>query len=162
MCELRALEAAVVVTRSERCGRGGRASYWHLPLGRTATALPDSRALWVALWDRREALLGVAHSHPGWGPPRPSRVDLETFDACERGLGLRLRWWIATRDRVRCFGWVGPGPLDYAPWPLVEGPAGARPGGDGPEALAWLPRLRLVSYGPPSLEASEILARASG
>ncbi len=94
-------------------GAAGEVLHWHAPRGRTTTHLPDSRGLWDIMWRRRGEIVGVAHTHPGGGPPAPSLTDLTTFDACELGLGARLRWWIATRDQLRCFVWSGPAPLVY-------------------------------------------------
>ena len=82
-------EVAVVIDSD------GQPIYWHLPPGRSATAIPDSRALWLVLWQNRQRLAGVAHTHPA-GVLRPSATDLVTFAACEDGLGRRLSWWIVT------------------------------------------------------------------
>ncbi|MBT3219764.1 MAG: hypothetical protein HN348_11780 [Proteobacteria bacterium] len=98
-------ETAVVI------GSDGQVLYWHAPLKRTMVAIPDTRALWDVLWQHREQLLGVAHTHPGI--PAPSQEDLTTFAACEAGLGRRLKWWILTADRARCFAWKGPEKLTY-------------------------------------------------
>jgi proteasome lid subunit RPN8/RPN11 len=116
------LEVAVVI------GTEGRALHWHEPPHRSSVALPDSRALWDALWANRTVLSGVAHTHPGGGEPSPSTEDLTTFAACEAALGVRLSWWIATRDRCVRFGFRGPGRLDYAALDETSGP--------------WLPELR--------------------
>lgn len=123
------VEVAVVVDQE------GLPLYWHLPPGRSALAIPDSRDLWDILWRYRERLGGVAHSHPGGGIPVPSKEDLTTFAACEAGLGRRLDWWILTRDHVRCFAWEGPGRLDYAPCRRTD------------EVPAWVEGLRLRSFG---------------
>lgn len=80
--------------------------HWHLPAGRSAVSIPDSRALWEVLWAARERLGGVAHTHPGAGPALPSDVDVTTFAACEAGLGRRLQWVIATDDEVAQFEWA--------------------------------------------------------
>ena len=101
------LEAAAVIDIT------GAPIHWHLPAGRTAVHLPDSRSLWEVLWESRSRLAGVAHTHPGAGLPVPSWEDLTTFSACEEGLGKRLDWWIATADQVRVFRWVGPTPYRY-------------------------------------------------
>lgn len=81
----------------------GRPIFWHVPAGRSAGALPDSRLLWDVLWENRERLLGFAHTHPGGGEPRPSGIDVSTFEAIEAALGKRLVWWIATSDELRAF-----------------------------------------------------------
>jgi Prokaryotic homologs of the JAB domain len=86
-------EAAVVIDQDDH------PIYWHLPEGRTAASIPDSRDLWMVLWNGREQLAGVAHTHPA-GVDQPSSIDLVTFRACEDGLGRRLSWWIVTPTEV--------------------------------------------------------------
>lgn len=103
------LETAVVVDAE------GGVIAWHEPARRSAASIPDSRDLWLVLWDHRDRLGGLAHSHPGGGQPRPSTEDLTTFAACEAGLGRRLSWWIATTDACVRFVHAGPGRFDYAP-----------------------------------------------
>jgi len=49
-------------------------------------ALPDSRARWEAIWERRKHLAEIAHSHPV-GPLAFSREDEETMEAISAGLG---------------------------------------------------------------------------
>jgi hypothetical protein len=110
--------------------------WWHVPDGASATALPDSRELWEVLWAQRGRLLGVAHLHPGAGAPVPSSTDLGTFAACEDGLGMRLQWWIATSDQVRCFDWIGPMRYDFR-W---------REARSADETAAWLEALRARSH----------------
>ncbi len=75
--------------------------YWHLPEGRTAGSIPDSRRLWEVLWENRHLDdLGFAHSHPGSGMPAPSMTDMTTFKAIEQGMGRRLTWWITSSDHM--------------------------------------------------------------
>lgn len=78
----------------------GNVIHRHAPSGRTSASLPDSRQLWDVIWENRDRLLGIAHSHPGRGVPSPSGTDLTTFDAVERALGRRLSWWIASEDET--------------------------------------------------------------
>jgi hypothetical protein len=120
------IEVAVVLDRERR------PLFWHEPEGAGPAALPDSRALWDVLWAERHRLSGVAHLHPGRGGVAPSREDLTTFAACEAGLGVRLEWWIASADRVRCFGWAGAGPHDYQ----------GREANNEAEIEGWLEELR--------------------
>lgn len=120
------IEAAAVI------GPGGEVLHWHLPAGRTSTRLPDSRSLWEVLWARRDDLVGVAHTHPGSGPPTPSQEDVTTFAACEAGLGRRLVWWIASVDHLTAFTWCGPDRTDYRGDPV-------------PQAPPWLAELRTHS-----------------
>ncbi|MFT5685936.1 MAG: hypothetical protein ACI8RZ_006891 [Myxococcota bacterium] len=116
------LEAAAVIDIT------GAPIHWHIPAGRSAVSLPDSRSLWSVLWENRERLAGLAHTHPGGGRPIPSWEDLTTFSACEAGLGRRLDWWIATADQIRLFRFSGPTPYHYRGHSLTEPPS-------------WLPAL---------------------
>lgn len=113
-------------------GTAGAILHRHAPPDRTAVSLPDSRDLWLILWDHRAELAGVAHTHPGGGHPSPSREDLTTFAAVEAGLGRRLSWWIATTDALAAFRWTGPARHDY----------GEAPPGDTPWLEALLTTLR--------------------
>lgn len=98
------IEAGVVIDKS------GSPLFWHLPDGRSAGSLPDSRTLWQVLWDAFQAdtLLGFAHSHPGSGVPGPSYSDVTTFAAIEAALGKRLDWWITSSDHVVLLRWGEP------------------------------------------------------
>jgi len=103
------IETAVVVDDQ------GKTLFWHLPPGRSATYIPDSRSLWEVMWENKDRLGGVAHTHPGHGTPDPSWEDVTTWSACERGLGRRLVWPILTFDQEAYFEWSGPGKYDYTP-----------------------------------------------
>jgi len=88
------MEAGVVVGYNEE------ELFWHLPKGRTAGSLPDSRELWDVIWTNRKVIQGIAHSHPGSGCPGPSQEYLTTFSAVEAALGRRLEWWITSSDTL--------------------------------------------------------------
>jgi len=90
------MEVGVVISTT------GEPIHWHLPLGRSGGALPDSRELWDVLWQahRDGWLAGFAHSHPGSGVPGPSGTDTSTFVAIESALGRSLSWWITSSDRL--------------------------------------------------------------
>lgn len=79
--------------------------YWHEPIGRTGGALPDSRSLWDVLWENREWIYGIAHTHPWDGPSGPSQTDITTFAAIEAGLGKRLVWPIVTMTHIAIIVW---------------------------------------------------------
>lgn len=74
--------------------------YWHLPETATAGSLPDSSALWDAIWKNKQTLQGFAHTHPGDGCPWPSMTDITTFVAIEKALGKQLIWWVASMDQM--------------------------------------------------------------
>ena len=101
-------EAGVVVAHS------GAPIHWHLPAGRSAAAIPDTRSLWDVLYNHRTEVSGFAHSHPGVGLPRPSYTDVTTFAAIEASLGRRLNWWITSRDQLVLTCWAGPLPSAVA------------------------------------------------
>ena len=125
------MEAATVVNLA------GEGVYWHAPPGRSTIAIPDTRDLWQVIWDHRDDLAGVAHSHPGSGIPGPSRTDVTTFAAIESGLGRRLRWWIISQDAVIELKWVGPDPLQYGAVQV------------SPAACSWFNELHRLSYEVP-------------
>lgn len=122
------IEAGVVIDKS------GNPLFWHLPEGRTAGSLPDSRTLWQVLWDafKEDKLLGFAHSHPGSGIPDPSYSDVTTFAAIEAALGKRLDWWIISSDHVVLLRWGGPDKISYRVTVVSEEPG-------------WLVELRRLS-----------------
>lgn len=98
----------------------GNAIHWHLPPGRSGGWIPDSRNLWDVLWENRDRLGGVAHTHPWHGPAGPSGTDVTTFAAIEAALGKRLVWPIVTMNQVKTFMWVGPSKHDYRAVPFLK------------------------------------------
>lgn len=80
--------------------KDGKTIHWHEPPGRNGGALPDSRDLWDVLWENRDRLGGVAHTHPWEGPTSPSQTDLTTFDAVERALGRQLLWPVVSFTHI--------------------------------------------------------------
>jgi hypothetical protein len=63
------------------------------------TALPDSRVRWEAIWNHREELTEIAHSHPN-GPERFSAEDEETMAALASALGRSPRFSVVTPASV--------------------------------------------------------------
>jgi hypothetical protein len=59
----------------------------------SAAALPDSPARWQAIWQLRDQLLEIAHSHP-IGPLAFSQEDETTMAALTLALGRALRFSI--------------------------------------------------------------------
>ena len=57
----------------------------------SAAAMPDSRSRWEAIWERRDAVREIAHSHP-IGPLAFSWEDQTTMDALELALGRTIRF----------------------------------------------------------------------
>jgi len=54
-------------------------------------ALPDSRDRWEAIWQLRDDLYEIAHSHPV-GPTAFSAEDTSTMSALDDALGRKLRY----------------------------------------------------------------------
>jgi len=106
-------EAGVVIDKDHK------PIFWHLPDGRSWGVIPDSRTLWDVLWEHRERIQGVAHTHPFDGEPWPSNTDVTTFAAIEAALGRRLTWWIVTVQHFGKIEWVGPDRHDYEVWSLI-------------------------------------------
>jgi hypothetical protein len=59
----------------------------------SATALPDSPARWQAIWQLRDQLVEIAHSHP-IGPLAFSTEDETTMAALTAALGRALRFTV--------------------------------------------------------------------
>lgn len=81
----------------------GKTIHWHLPPGRSGGSIPDTRDLWEVLWENRQHLGGVAHTHPWHGEAWPSNTDVTTFRAVEQGLGKLLLWPVVTFSEVGYF-----------------------------------------------------------
>jgi hypothetical protein len=95
----------------------GKPIHWHVPEGRTAASLPDSRVLWQIIWWNRKRVGGFAHTHPGKGVPGPSYTDVTTFSAIEIGLGRPLLWPILSEDDGAMYRHEGPGKYHYTRCP---------------------------------------------
>ena len=120
------LEAGVLVDLN------GDPLHWHVPADRSGGYLPDNRDLWDIIWEKRDQVLGFAHSHPGTGNPSPSYEDVTTFAAVEAALGKRLIWWIISANALAEFRWKGPEIHNYGK---------TKP----PSAPVWLEQLRRLS-----------------
>lgn len=116
------IEVAVVIDRQ------GKPIHWHLPPGRTGASIPDSPDLWQIIWENRDNILGIAHSHPGMGWPSPSGTDISTFNAIELALGRQLIWWICSENHCVAYTTLEHGEPEFSSDP-------------------WLPELRRLSYG---------------
>lgn len=57
------------------------------------SALPDSRSRWEAIWDLREQIEIIAHSHP-IGPSAFSAEDESTMEALDSALGKVMRYMV--------------------------------------------------------------------
>lgn len=126
------IEVGVVIAKD-----GITPLHWHLPPGRSTAAIPDTRDLWDVLVANKGNLMGFAHSHPGSGVPRPSHEDITSFAAIEAGIGMRLTWWITSRDRLIALRWIGPEKWRYGWWEVQE---------NDPACKDWNNELRRLSY----------------
>src|SRR5215475_2660837 len=65
----------------------------------SATSIPDSRERWEIIWERRNEITEIAHSHPGEFL-NFSHEDLTTMEAVEAGTGKTFTWSIVTETRL--------------------------------------------------------------
>ena len=65
----------------------------------SAWSLPDSRARWEAIWERRATLDTIAHSHPG-GPLAFSHEDTTTMEAINAALGRPVHYAVVAPTGV--------------------------------------------------------------
>lgn len=62
----------------------------------SSTRVPDSRERWDVLWQHRNEITEIAHSHPGEFLDF-SHEDLTTMEAVEAGTGKAFTWSIITK-----------------------------------------------------------------
>ena len=65
--------------------------------GANAVALPDSRERWEAIWNARDVLEEIAHSHP-IGPLAFSNEDETTMEALLSALGKKIIFSVVAPD----------------------------------------------------------------
>ncbi len=94
-------------------GRGG-AVLW-ADASTSPTRLPDSRARWDAIWERRDDIEEIAHSHPV-GPLAFSKEDETTMEALESGLGKALRFSVVAPDGMVAREGGAETKIDIEPW----------------------------------------------
>ncbi|MFO0552415.1 MAG: hypothetical protein U0271_28765 [Polyangiaceae bacterium] len=63
----------------------------------SAIAIPDARARWQRIWELRDRLSEISHSHP-LGPLGFSEVDDTTMEAIDSALGRRLTFSVVAPD----------------------------------------------------------------
>ncbi len=94
----------------------------------SATSIPDERQRWDAIWDHRNEITEIAHSHPGAFLDF-SHEDLTTMEAVEAGTGKTFTWTIVTKTGFRSRKAETDHLRDDSPW--------------------WLNLMRTLSYGEP-------------
>jgi hypothetical protein len=63
----------------------------------STTRIPDARERWEIIWEHRQEITEIAHSHPG-GFLDFSHEDLTTMEAVEAGTGKTFTWSIITKN----------------------------------------------------------------
>ncbi len=63
----------------------------------SATGIPDARERWESIWQHRDEITEIAHSHPGRFLDF-SQEDLTTMEAVEAGTGKAFTWSVITSD----------------------------------------------------------------
>ena len=63
----------------------------------SSTRVPDSRERWEIIWQYRNGITEIAHSHPGEFLDF-SHEDLTTMEAVEAGTGKTFTWSIITKS----------------------------------------------------------------
>ena len=63
----------------------------------TQTRVPDARERWIAIWDHRDEITEIVHTHPG-GFLGFSNEDLTTMEAVEAATGNSFKWSIVTEE----------------------------------------------------------------
>jgi hypothetical protein len=74
-------------------GRGGAILY--ADASNSPAALPDSRTRWEAIWEARQELEVIAHSHPV-GPHAFSQEDESTMAAIDAALGKAMHYCVVS------------------------------------------------------------------
>ncbi len=85
------------------------------------SALPDSRSRWQAIWDRRDELVEIAHSHPN-GPAAFSSEDETTMEALTSALGRNIRFSVVAPHKTIARDAGETKEVDPEPWwaPLMR------------------------------------------
>lgn len=96
-------------------GRGNAILY--ADASTSPAALPDSRTRWEAIWEHRDELEAIVHSHPV-GPSAFSQEDESTMAAIDAALGKAMHYCVvAPRVTISRTGLEGPiKHLDPEPW----------------------------------------------
>lgn len=95
-------------------GRGDAILY--ADASNSPAALPDSRARWEAIWEHRDVLEAIVHSHPV-GPAAFSAEDESTMAAVDSALGRAVRYCVvAPRVTISRTGTAETIKLHPQPW----------------------------------------------
>jgi len=94
----------------------------------SATSIPDERERWETIWEHRDKITEIVHSHPGEFLDF-SHEDLTTMEAVEAGTGKKFTWSIVTKAGLRSRSDGSDHLREDSPW--------------------WLSLIRRISYGEP-------------
>ena len=94
----------------------------------STTNIPDNRERWEIIWEHRNEITEIAHSHPGELLDF-SNEDLTTMEAVEAGTGKQFIWSIITETRMLSRKAGTDTQPDQSPW--------------------WVELIRKLSYGEP-------------
>ena len=94
----------------------------------SATRIPDERERWETIWEHRDEIIEIVHSHPGELLDF-SHEDLTTMEAVEAGTGKAFIWSIVTETGFRSRKAGKDEARKDSPW--------------------WLDLIRRLSYGEP-------------
>ena len=67
----------------------------------SATKIPDNHERWETIWNHRQEITEIAHTHPGHFLDF-SHEDLTTMQAVEAGTGMKYSWSVVTKDGFLC------------------------------------------------------------
>src|SRR4051812_34488340 len=81
----------------------------------SGTLIPDSRDRWETIWEHRDEITEIVHSHPGSFLDF-SHEDLTTMQAVEAGTGRKFAWSIVTADGFLTRSAKGDAARDDNPW----------------------------------------------
>ncbi len=94
-------------------GKGGAVLF--ADASESPSQLPDSRKRWQMIWDHRQHLEELSHSHPN-GPLAFSKEDETTMQALETALGKALRFSVVAPSGVIAKQGSEVTPVDPEPW----------------------------------------------
>jgi hypothetical protein len=105
----------------------------------SATRIPDQRERWEIIWQYRDQITEIAHSHPGEFLDF-STEDLTTMQAVEAGAGRSYAWSIVTKGGFLSRKKGRDTRRDDSPW--------------------WLELMRRLSYDAPPLRSTRRTTRS--
>src|SRR6266404_3114093 len=104
----------------------------------STTRIPDNRERWEIIWQHRNEITEIAHSHPGEFLDF-SHEDLTTMEAVEAGTGKAFVWSIITKNGFLSSKTGQDTRRDDRPW--------------------WLALMRTLSYGESRLSRTNKLRK---